>query len=64
MTEDPILVELYRFREELAARFNYNLDDLVAYLREKQAAENRPIVSFCSKRIDLQEESLPEQKAA
>ena len=65
MTDDPILADLYRFREELAARFNYDVYALVAYLQEEQAKEDRPIVSFSAKRIELvNEELLPEKQAA
>ncbi len=65
MTDDPILTDLYRFREELAARFNYDVYALVAYLREEQAKEDRPIVSFSPKRIEPEtEDLLPEKQAA
>ncbi len=65
MTDDPILADLYRFREELAARFNYDVDALVAYLREEQAKEDRPIISFSPKRIETKVvDLLPEKQAA
>ena len=65
MIDDPILADLYRFREELAARFNYDVYALVAYLREEQAKENHPIVSFSAKRVDPNNEDVrPEKQAA
>jgi hypothetical protein len=65
MKDDPILAELYRFREELAARFNYDVEALAAYLREEQVKEGRTIVSFSPKRIEPEGEALlPEKQAA
>ena len=47
MTTDPILDELHQFREQFAARFNYDVAALVAFLREQQEQETaHTIVSF------------------
>ena len=47
MTADPILDELHQVREQFAARFNYDVAAMVAYLREQQEKEtDHPIVSF------------------
>jgi hypothetical protein len=65
MSDDPILANLYHFREELAAQFHYDVYALVAYLQEKQAKENRPVVSFSAKRVEMKPEEIwPEQQAA
>ena len=44
MTNDPIIEELHRIREEYAASFNYDLDAIVADLRAKQAKSDRKVV--------------------
>jgi hypothetical protein len=36
MTNDPIVDEVRRVRDELAKRFNYDVDAIFADLREKQ----------------------------
>ena len=44
--EDPIIEELHKFREEWAARFNYDLHAIVDDLRRSQREENRQVVSL------------------
>ena len=51
MLEDPIIEELHRVREEIAAEFNYDLSAIVADLRRRQQAENRQVISLPPKRI-------------
>lgn len=51
MLEDPIIEELHRVREEIAAEFNYDLDAIVAYLRQQQHAENRQVISLPPKPV-------------
>jgi hypothetical protein len=46
MIDDPIIEELHRIREEIAARHNYDVSAIFKYFREKEAKENRPVVSF------------------
>jgi hypothetical protein len=46
MTTDPIIEELHRIREEIAAQFNYDVFAIGAMLQAKQAEEDRPVVSF------------------
>ena len=56
MTPDPILEELHKVREQFAARFNYDIAAMVAYLREQQQLEkDHPIVSFAQPRNDAEE---------
>lgn len=52
MTNDPIIEELHRIREEYAASFNYDMDAIVADLRAKQAKSDRKVVRLESKWID------------
>ena len=49
MIDDPIIEELHRIREEIAARHNYDVSAIFKYFREKEAKENRLIVSFAKK---------------
>jgi len=45
MWEDPIVAEVRKIREKLAARFNYDIDALFDYLREREKTSGHPIVS-------------------
>jgi hypothetical protein len=38
MWEDPIVAEVHRIREQLAAEFNYDIDAICADLRKRQEA--------------------------
>ncbi len=40
---DPIVEEIHKYREELAARFNYEMDAICEYFRQQQAASDRPV---------------------
>ena len=51
MLEDPIIEELHRVREEIAAEFNYDLSAIVANLQQRQQAENRQVISLPPKRV-------------
>lgn len=55
MTTDPILDELHQVREQFAARFNYDVAAMVAFLREQQAKEtDHAIVSFSQPQLEAQ----------
>jgi hypothetical protein len=45
MWEDPIVAEVRRTREELSARFGYDLKAIFADLRRRQAALGERLVS-------------------
>lgn len=66
MMSDPIIEELHRIREQLAAKFNYDVFAIVADAQAQQAKENRPIVFFSPKRIEDEEllSEAPQQRAA
>jgi len=51
MNEDPIIAEIRRIREAHAAKFNYDLDAIVADLKAKERASGRKVVSLPPKRI-------------
>ena len=46
MTTDPIIEELHRIREELAAQYNYDVFALGAALQAWEKQTDRPVVSY------------------
>ncbi len=44
MYDDPIVAETHRLREELAARFNNDLDLICHHLQEQERAGTRKVV--------------------
>lgn len=62
MTDSTIIEELHRVRDELAARYDYDVRAVVAALREKQQSENRPVVSLSPKRATAEADSISEVK--
>jgi hypothetical protein len=46
MWEDPIVAEVHRIREELAARFNYDILAMFADMRNRQAGLGSRLVSL------------------
>ena len=46
MTEDPIVEEIRRNRQQLARRFDYDLRAIVADARKRQSAHGKKVVSF------------------
>lgn len=55
MWEDPIVEETRRIRDELAARFNYDIQALGEYLIARQKEEGWPLVRGEPKRIPERE---------
>jgi hypothetical protein len=51
MWKDPIVEEVRRVRNAHAAKFNYDLDAIVADLKAKERASGRKVVSLPPKRI-------------
>ena len=49
MWDDPIVAEVRKFRDEHAARFNYDIDAIVQDLQASERNSNRPVVSFAPK---------------
>lgn len=54
MIDDPIIEELHRIREEIAARHNYDVSAIFQYFRAKEAQEGRVVVSFEKPKKDVQ----------
>jgi predicted nucleic acid-binding protein len=51
MTPDPILAEIWKFREEYAKRFNHDLKAICRDIRKKQKQSGRKVVSLPPKRV-------------
>ena len=45
MWEDPIVAEVHRTREMLAAKFNFDIDAIFADMQKRQAALGKRLVS-------------------
>ena len=54
MIDDPIMEELHRIREEIAARHNYDLHAIFEYFRAKEGQEGRKVVSFERPKKEMQ----------
>ena len=52
---DPIVEEIRKYREQYAAKFNYDLAAICKDLRERQATCGRQVVSRPPKRVSEQE---------
>ncbi len=62
MWNDPIVEEVRKFRDEHAARFNYDIDAIVQDLQELERASGIQVVSFAPKvyrGLSGQEEGKP-----
>jgi hypothetical protein len=57
-TETDPLEEIWRVREEFAARFNNDLHAMAAYLRAKQGEDGRKVVNLHNTRRRLTPEEL------
>ena len=51
MYEDPIVEEVRRIKEQMAAKYNYDVRALGRALREEQKKSGRKVVSLPPKRI-------------
>jgi hypothetical protein len=50
MSSDPVVAEIRRIREELAAHFNYDLDAILDDARRRDAAESRKVIRLPPRR--------------
>ena len=46
MYRDPIIDEIHKYREEHAAKFNYDIRKIVEYYMNRQKQSNKKIVNF------------------
>ena len=51
MWRDPIVEEIRKIREEHAARFNYDIDAIVADIRKRQEEGGHKVVSLPPRRL-------------
>jgi len=51
MFKDPIVEEVRATRQRHSARFNHDLNAIVADIRQRQQRMDRPIVSLAPKRL-------------
>ena len=59
---DPIVEEIHKIRQDLAAKFDYDVDAIFEDLRQKQLESNRKIVSFVKDKKE--KKSIDEKKVA
>ena len=60
MIADPIIEELHQIREQLAAKFNYDVFAIVADIQAQEKQEGRPLVSLSPNRIEMDEPATDE----
>ena len=46
MFNDPIIDVIHKYREEHAAKFNYDIKEIVEHYKERQKKSSRKIVNF------------------
>jgi hypothetical protein len=60
MWNDPIVEETHRIGDEIAARFNYDVEALGRYFQSQQTKENRVVVRRTAKRTNSKQERAEE----
>lgn len=58
MWKDPIVEETRKIRDELAAKFNYDIDALGRYYSSREKSEDREVVSRPAKPITAEDDAL------
>ena len=58
MFNDPIVEEVRRVRDKLAARFDYNIEAIVENARKEQEASGRKTVSFPARKPKVNKTSV------
>ncbi len=56
VVQDPILEEIWKFREEYAARFNYDIRAMVEDLRARQGKDGRKVVRLPPRPLEPRKE--------
>jgi hypothetical protein len=51
MWQDPIVEEIHKIREALAAKFQYNVQELGKFFQAQQAAEHHEVVTRAPRRV-------------
>lgn len=57
MKEDEVVAEVRRFRDEHAAKFNYDVDAIAEDLKKREGLDKCPVVCLPPKRIPFQHAS-------
>lgn len=50
MHDDPVVAEIRRIREEIAARFNFDIEAIGKYARERDASDNSKVIRLPPRR--------------
>ena len=58
MTDDPIVAEVRKARDEHAAKFNYDLDAIYRDLKEKERMSGRKYVRYQPRIINVQDHEV------
>jgi hypothetical protein len=64
MQPDPIVEEIHRIREEIAARFNYDIDAIGKDAQQRDAAGDRQIVRRPPRRPVAPAKAIPQPPSA
>jgi hypothetical protein len=52
MSSDPVVTEIHRIREELAAQFNYDLDAIIEDVRRRYPSGDQKLIRLPPRRPD------------
>lgn len=52
MFKDPLIEEIHKYREEHAAKFNYDIHKIVEYYMERQKQNDKKIVNLIKQTED------------
>ncbi|MGH9351711.1 MAG: hypothetical protein ACRD2G_06075, partial [Terriglobia bacterium] len=61
---DPIVDEVRRIRDELAARFNYDLEAIYRHIKERERTSGRTYVTFPPRLVEPQAAPPPTAPSA
>jgi hypothetical protein len=64
MWRDEIVEEIHKYREEYAAKFDYDIRAIFEDLKRKQEESRREYVSFSAEKTDAEIESSETEKKA
>ena len=64
MTHDPIVAEVRAIREQLAAKFDFDIGKIIADAQGRQASSGRRVVSFQTSQSPAQQGAQPDREQA
>lgn len=62
--DDEIILEVRAIREELAARFDYDLDRIYEYMKEREKSSPGPFIEPAPKRVPVADANVKGRRAA